>query len=651
MRETLNALPIPADDIAEDWNALAQSIWQTLSKRQVLPTTAEGYADPASLWQGTQDLRAILKDEDLTALAGRDRSWAVSAGQRNSRIDRLLSHVGVKELTLEELLNQLQSAAQCAGRLESWLASHDDAWIQSLYLLLNGIKDYQVSRLRYLPIVRTAGGNHLPADKVRFAPSDNVADSDIEVQGVSFLAPNLLVGQKQVREDVTAFLRRIEVKDVDEEDYIRALLAHYRPGRRVANMKAYLRHVERFAVWLAAHPHRATVFQGASLFLAEGSDELQKAEALYIDKPFRDTGLAAVYGPQGPLANTKEPLAKLYRGTKGVLDMAGTLGVRQHLQPTQAFTTNHPERSALWADYEYGTRRGNSTDVDWVIRDLERLLVKPDAAVSLCLWRSLQALDRSFFFAKFRHAESYPLREMPASFVYQLRSRAWIPRASGGFGKPEDITNEELPPEFDTRDRTGWLEVVGLGNKAKRKAAEYQQQRQVVLRAGIPDEFAEQFQELSEEQRRSVLEAGFRELATSTPSQPAFPEHESPNPERRAERMAERVRAAHRRPMRTVSAAYAQLIRRPVNWRGLILSIFIRTMPRRWSAKPAIRRCRSIFRTAHLISWQRSCWPLRRSCLRIISRSVRRATRSGGMREKHRIRTSSMRCVPPSCRR
>ena len=546
VRETLNALPIPADDIAEGWTALAESVWQALCEQEALPTAAEAYAGPTCLWQGTQDLRAVLNDEDLTALAGQDRSWAVSAGQRNSRIDRLLSHVGVEELTIDGLVRQLEAAAQRADQLKSWLARHDDSWVQSLYLLLNGIKGYQVSRLGHLPMVRTADGEHVRANRVRFAPANDGADRDIEVRGVSLVAPGLLAGRKQVREEVTAFLRRIDVKDVNEEDYIRALLAqHYQPGRRVSDTKAHLRHIERFAAWLAAHPYQTAVFRGASLFVAEDSDELCNGEALYIDKPHQETGLSAVYGAQGPLAAAKAPLAKGYRAIKGALDLARALGVTQHLQPTGASTSNHPEQSALWADYyRYGTRWGNSTNVDWAIPDLDRLLVKPDAAVSLCLWRSLQALDRSFFFAKFRHAESYPLREKPASFVYQLRSFPWIPCASGGFRKPEDITEDELPPEFDAEDRTGWLQVLGLGNNAKRKAAEYQQQRDVVLRAGIPNEFAERFQELSEQQKRSVLEVGFRELATSTSSQPAFPEREAPNPERRAARMAERARAA-----------------------------------------------------------------------------------------------------------
>ena len=47
--------------------------------------------------------------------------------------------------------------------------------------------------------------------------------------------------KKQAREEVREFLRRIGVKDVDEEDYIQALLVqHYRPGSRVADMKTHL---------------------------------------------------------------------------------------------------------------------------------------------------------------------------------------------------------------------------------------------------------------------------------------------------------------------------------------------------------------------------------------------------------------------------
>ena len=179
------------------------------ASKKYSPTAAEAYADPASLWQGTQDLRSVLEDEDLTALAGHDKASGGSAcGQRNSRTDRLLSHVGVEELTLDGLVKQLEDAAQRAQRLRSWLARHNHAWVQSLYLLLNGIKGYQVSRLGRLPMVRTADGEHVSANEVRFAPADDGVDRDVEVRGVSLIAAGLLAGKKQVRAEMTAFLQQ-----------------------------------------------------------------------------------------------------------------------------------------------------------------------------------------------------------------------------------------------------------------------------------------------------------------------------------------------------------------------------------------------------------------------------------------------------------
>lgn len=546
VRESLNAFPIPADELRDGWKNVGDALWQVMREEEVLPKAAGDCAKPSSLWQGTQELRAVFEDSDLATLFGGEKAWAVSAGQRHSRIDRLLSHVRVEELNLEGLHKQLAAASSRRGGIQAWLSSHDDEWLQRLYQLLNGIKGYQATSLGHLPIVRAADGKHLPAADVRFAPAEERKHSEVEVEGVRLVAPSVLSGKKQTREEVEQFLRRIGVKDVDEEDYIRALLGrHYRPGGTVSDAKAHLRHIERFAAWIAGRPYETALFQGAALFLSDDSDQLHAPSALYFDNPFYETGLAAVYGAGATWANKKKPLSKRYRGLKGVVDFARRLGVTRSLMPARTTTHGHPERNALWADYyRSSARMGNSTNVDWTISGLEQLLAQPDPLVSLCLWRSLQSLDRPYFFAKFRHAESKPIHEKPASFVYQLKAIRWIPSASGQFHKPEDITEAELPPEFDTTDRTGWLDAIGFGTKAKRKAAEYQEQRRTVIRAGIPDEFAERFQELSDDERRSVLEAGFRDLETSEPQKPEFPEHESPNPDRRSAKVAESAEGA-----------------------------------------------------------------------------------------------------------
>jgi hypothetical protein len=546
VRESLNAFPTPTDDVAENYKKVPEAMWRAMREQEVLPKAAGGYANPTSLRQGTQDLRAVFDDADLAALVGDDMVWTVSAGQRNSRIDRLLTHVGVAELNLEGVVKQLEVAGNHRGRIQTWLKGHNDEWLQGFYQVLTGIKGYyQVAALGRLPIVRTAEGKHMSAAQVRFAPAEPKG-LEVEVEGVCLVAASVLSGKKQIREEVEQFLRQIGVEDVNEEDYIRALLAkHYRHGSTVSDMKAHLRHIERFAAWRAGKKYHTSLFDGATLFMSDDSDALHAASQLYVDKPFYDTGLAAVYGVEGPWAGKKKPLAKRYRGAKGVLDFACTLGATRNLVPGHTTTNSHPERSYLWADYySYGARWGNATNIDWTIDGLEKLLGCPDRLVSLCVWRSLQSLDRPFFFAKFRHAESYDIRERPASFVYQLRSIAWIPSASGKFHKPEDITEAELPPEFDTTDRTGWLDAIGFGTRAKRRAAEYQEQRRAVIRAGIPDEFAERFQELSDDERRTVLEAGFRQLANSEPPKPEFPERDSPNPDRRWTKVAEDAEGA-----------------------------------------------------------------------------------------------------------
>ena len=151
------------------------------------------------------------------------------------------------------------------------------------------------------------------------------------------------------------------------------------------------------------------------------------------------------------------------------LNFACTLGATRNLMPDRTTTNNHPERDALWADYyRYAKRWGNATNIDWTIPGLEKLLARPDPLVSLCVWRSLQSLERPFFFAKFRHAESYSIREKPASFVYQLRSIAWIPSVSGKFHKPKDITEAELLPEVrhDGQDRLARRNRLGYERKA-----------------------------------------------------------------------------------------------------------------------------------------------------------------------------------------
>src|SRR5260370_32261346 len=76
VRESLNAFPIPADDVPEALKKVAEALWQTMRDEEVLPKAAGGYANPASLWQGTQELGTGIDDAALAPLAEDDAASA-----------------------------------------------------------------------------------------------------------------------------------------------------------------------------------------------------------------------------------------------------------------------------------------------------------------------------------------------------------------------------------------------------------------------------------------------------------------------------------------------------------------------------------------------------------------------------------------------
>lgn len=547
-RDSLNVLPLPppTDTLPEEWEPIARAMWQVAKTEAVIPKASDGYGCVEALVQGPGDLRATFDDDDLAALfGGKEIAWSVSAGKEYGRIDRLLAHLGVAKFGVEELKERLEEGFDEESDLANWLSNHDDEWMLRLYQLLNGLKPHQVSGLRQVALVRVSGGEHVFASYARFAPAEDRRDPEVSVEGLRLVSSALLSAgrNKSRREEAIGFLRRIGVKEIGERDYVRALLAkHYRPGSAVSEMKSHLRHVERFAAWLSGHSHDVAIFRGFNIFLCDSSSELLPGTDLYIDKPFLETSLTAIFGPEGPLAGKRKPMAKRYRGIKEVAALARALGATTRLEPEKSTVQGHPESSWFYEEYwRNGSRWGNGTNVDWKFSGIKDLLVTHSLEVSLCLWRTLQALPREKLFARFRHAERYSIRERPASFIYDLRAIEWIPDRTGTFRKPEDVTEADLPQGFDKiSDETGWLDAIGFGTAVRRRSAEFQERHKAAARAGIPQDFADRWMALSEEERRTVLEAGLKSCEDAARhGKPDFPERESPNPARRAAKVAQ----------------------------------------------------------------------------------------------------------------
>jgi hypothetical protein len=570
-RPALEVVPSPSDDIPEGWQAVAERLWKHLQTEPMLPKQAGGFGTAGELYLGLEEVRQSISDSDLAFLLSKPGgAWSVPAGIKNSRLERMLHHVGVKDFGLPELYETLWKCyAVRESELAQWLSKHDDEWVQRLYQLLTGLKRSELSMLGYLPLVRTASSSHVRAGEARMPPPEGIKEGGLQVRGVTMVSPGVLSGgkNKERREAALECLKGLGVKTLGEQDYIQALLdQHYTAKTVVTDLKTHKAHMGRFLAWWSQHAN-AAMFRDYHLFLSDDTT-LYTARELFIDKPFRDTALIAVYGPTAPCAGMQKPLSRVYRDIQGIVDFVSALGGMTSLKIESSSTWNHPERGYLRQDfYQHGTRWGDSTDIDWRLPDFDQLVAKQDIAVALCIWRTASALKRDHLFAHFRHARSYPMRERPSSLVLQLKSAAWLPDKQGVFRKPEDLTQDDLSTDFKIVNDTGWLETIGFGAVERRRSVAFQEKRQAAVTAGIPEELVESWMRLPPNVQRELVARAIRD-AEATTAFPEFPDRDSPNPSRRAMKVAEaaqnapeKKREIRERTMRLEVAGHRQEVR------------------------------------------------------------------------------------------
>jgi hypothetical protein len=432
------------------------------------------------------------------------------------------------------------------AELVQWLSKHDDEWVQQFYQLLTGLEAIKLSLLGYLPLVRTTSSSHVRAVEARMPPPDGIREGALRVPGIAMVSPGVLSGgkNKERREAALACLKGLGVKTLGEQDYIQALLDQlYTAKTVVTDLKTHKAHMERFLAWWSQHAN-AAMFSDYHLFLSDDTT-LYTARELFIDKPFRDTSLTAVYGPTAPWAGMQKPLSRVYRDLPGIGDFVSALGGLTSLKVESSSTWDHPERDYLRQDfYQRGTRWGDGTDIDWRLPGFDQLVARQDIAVALCIWRTASALEHDHLFAYFRHAKSYDMRERPSSLVLQLKSAAWLPDKHGVFRKPEDVTHDDLSTSFKVVNNTGWLEAIGFGAVERRRSVTFQEKRQAAVTAGIPEELVEAWMRLPAPIQPEIWARVIRD-AEATTAHPEFSERDSPNPARRAMKVAE---AAHNAP-------------------------------------------------------------------------------------------------------
>lgn len=556
-RSFLEVMPNASDDLPEPWRPLLAAVVDAFHANALVPAHSGGHVSAGAAVRGPSEIRDLLGDDDLAIFAALpDRRW-VGGGMRNRRTDAFLATLKLTEWGHAEFLAAFQRAfarswnsaeITASTKAQAWFDALPDDQVQRLYILVDAAMHNQkrLASMTHLPFVRLEdGARATPADAL-LSPADATLDEEAAAHGLDLVRSALTRTGRARGKEVEQFLRRVGVKEIGERDYLAAIIqANYAEGTRPPTSERHLQHTRRFLRWYA-DSNDSRLLQGVPFLRVEGVDGYHKASAVYLDAPFGQTALARIYDGRVK-GRDRRPLWNGYSKLKRqhLLALLKAVGVEDALCVERTrIPYSHPKRSNLFNGFGGTRTTSTQTNSDFTIAQLPDLLALGDPEVSKIIWKTVAAAGAHCMYAlQAPNQAREPHREL-STLALALQKAAWIPAKDGTFRRPSTITAPELPAGFSAAGNDAWLNVIGFGADHRQRSEQHQARRRAAQAIGLPPELADQLGLLSPDALKTLGNEMLQRIESGAFNAPEFPEREAPNPERRAERLTERVHAA-----------------------------------------------------------------------------------------------------------
>ncbi|HEX4407388.1 MAG TPA: hypothetical protein VH206_01320 [Xanthobacteraceae bacterium] len=557
-RSFLEVMPNANDDLPEPWLPLLAAVIEAFQAHELLPAHSGGHTSARTAVRGPSDVRDLLGDEGLTVFGALPNYRWVASAMRSSRTDAFLATLKLTEWGFAEFLTAFQRAfayswhsaeMEASGKAQAWFDVQSDDKVQRLYLLVEAAMRAQkrsMQTLTHLSFVRLEDGTRAKPSGALLSPADTALDEEAAAHGLVLVRPALTRTGRTRGKEVEQFLRKAGVKDISERDYLVAIIrSNYAGGARPPTNESHLQHMRRFLRW-HAESGDCILLDGVAFLRAEGADGFHTGNTIYLDTPFIESGLSRIYGGRVQGRN-RRPLWTGYTKLKRqeLLALMKAAGAEERLSVERTrISYSHPKSRSLF--YGFGGTRTTSTETnsDYTIAELPALLTLNDAEVSKMIWKAVSAVGVHSMYAHYAPNQTHePHREL-STLAFALQRTSWISAKDGTFRRPSAITRPELAPGFSTAGNDAWLNIIDFGADNRQRSEEHLARRRAAQTIGLPAELADQLGRLSPDALKSFSNEMLRRIARGAFVTPDFPEREAPNPERRAERLAERARAA-----------------------------------------------------------------------------------------------------------
>jgi len=412
----LAVLPNKSDKLRKFYKPIRDRIIDLFNNEKLTPMKRGGHAAAIGIYQGSSPLSRLISNKDLATILGKDLSlplWAANAPQRNQDADNFLSSLEISKWDEKDLIKELSDQPDL---IDTWLKDKSDKWHQEFYALLGDFctpQQYssEYSKLRYrdrkdklasLTIVRLSDGTAYKKGKDCYFPNDDVEHDEKfsrVAKGVYSSGKN-----KDHQEKARKFLEDIGVNKIGEKERIDLLLETFYQNSKSAkiNNEQHLNHITDFIKWWEKG-NDTNKFKYYTIFRVERKDGFHKPIECFLDLPFEDTGLEALFRcSEIPLEKQKYLISKKYAKVNRFIDFAKDLGVMQVLEirknkatKMQGYTFNKmgkETRTTIDRDYFLNAIIGQGTywhnkGSSYYIGELDLKTHKIE--LSLAVWKTL----------------------------------------------------------------------------------------------------------------------------------------------------------------------------------------------------------------------------------------------------------------------
>lgn len=562
----LAVLPNNDDPLPERYKVIRTTILKEMKDSALVPSHNGGHAPATRLLQARAALKVLLTSEDLAFVTSRQDHpmWSIGATQKNTNQDRFLTSLAIPNWDTDKIIKFLEAKAResrswrdsCELNQDviNWITSKSFEWLQAFYahLLKFCEEKGDFGNLKDVHFVPLASGKWCPGSRAYFqtgpwSTSDlhPCIDERVLKEGT----------KKSQQQDAQKFLEKIGVREPNEADNLSLLLStRYKDGSKLPNDTEYLSDLQRMIAFVEENPKLTEMFTHARVFKVSSlTTKWAKAERVFLDEPFRQTGLHLLYELITDQKLKRWPLDSWYVECgihlKRIVKFAKALGCQSEFDRLTIRTEcyDNPDWDSVLSTAK-GNRIGNVINRDFALSLEAKLLLNSKSlpAVQL-IWKALcrsESITPTILKAVHQLTDKYGPKSSCSQLVHTLRDTAWVPQTDGTFVQPRYAIVSQLPKELTLDLVYEWMKAVKFGTEENKRSAETAIQAEYRKGLGFEseDELARALEFIKslpkDEQERILAEVKLRRVEPIE-----LPERPVRNPELRRERVGADVQA------------------------------------------------------------------------------------------------------------